>query len=93
MPATVYSELLNNVGLSCIGPLLCRFFSTKYVLQYYMNQDWLSLWMLNHSYNGLSLDYKQIFEWLKEGGSKSFFLTSILLNYIYSYLHIFYVVL
>ena len=57
----LYSWALNNTGLSCAGPLLCRFFFNKYILQYITIWGWLNLWMGNCKYTGPAIKLSRDF--------------------------------
>ena len=46
----MYSWLLNNMGLNCTDPLLCRFFFKVNTFQFYMIQSSLNSWMCNDIY-------------------------------------------
>ena len=47
----MYSWLV-NMTLNYTGPLICRFFFNKYVLQCYTIPSWLNLQMKNCGYRG-----------------------------------------
>lgn len=53
---------LNNMGLNCVDPLICRFFLVAKLKFYMIHSCWITN-VKSQIYGGLTISYKQIFIW------------------------------